>query len=157
MTLITADWKGPCEHASLTLRYDHFLPLCRELVFLFCYLKRFQRSKSIPGLSFGRIKSLVRERGGCGGGTEISGFVEYLATLAPDRGLFFGFTYVQGNVSHVSTLLCPLLITLWAVGLSHGNLVQDRFCFYQCWAGSRYISRGGLDLRLTGLKLEGWS
>lgn len=42
--------------------------------------------------------------------TEVSGFLEYLATLAPDAGLLLGFTCVQGNVSHVSTLL-PLLLS----------------------------------------------
>lgn len=54
--------------------------------------------------------------------TEISGFVEYLATLAPDPGLFLGFTCVQGNVSHVSTLFWLLLSTQWVVGLGHGTL-----------------------------------
>lgn len=53
---------------------------------------------------------------------EISGFVEYLATLAPDPGLFLGFTCVQGNVSHVSTLFWLLLSPQWVVGLGHGTL-----------------------------------
>lgn len=65
--------------------------------------ERFRHSKSIPGSRLWQNKSLGKQREK----KEISGFVEYLATLAPDPGLFFGFTCVQGNVSHVSTLLSP--------------------------------------------------
>lgn len=93
---------------------------------------------------------------GNGKRTEISGFAEYLATLAPDPGLFFGFTWVQGNVSHVSTLFWLLLSTQWAVGLGHGTPVWVRFCFYPVlvvvgW-GSQLHERGHTGLRPEGVK-----
>lgn len=153
--MITAEGKAVCKHSSVTFS----TPLVLTVV-LVLLSERFHHSNlyqaSAPA---GQIA-----QGGKRGKTEISGFVEYLATLAPESGLFFGFTCVQGNVSHVSTLLCLLLSTEWAVGLGHGTLVQSWFCFYQFWAGGRqlcgraasYMS-GGPDLRPTRLNPEGWS
>lgn len=98
-------------------------------VFLVLLSERFEHSKCS-----GRIKKSRKGKGGRKK-TEISGFVEYLATLAPDPGLFLGFTFVQGNVSHVSTLFWLLLSTQWVVGLGHGTLDRGG-------SGSAFTSAG---------------
>lgn len=80
--------------------------------------ERFQSSNRYQASASSRIKRPEKEEQG-GKKTEISGFVEYLATLAPDTGLFFGSACVRGNVSHVSTLFLPVASASCGFGSWH--------------------------------------
>lgn len=152
LTAVTAEWKALCKHASLTLKYEHFLQLWSNCRCSFA-IRKISALKSIPGFTSGRVKSPGREDGGGKNGN--LWFCGIFSNIGSRLGLFFGFSCVQGNVSHVSTLLCLLLSTQWAAASGHGTLVRAWFCFYQRWSGSRQLCGGAASYLSVGPRIWG--
>lgn len=100
-----------------------------------------------------RIKSPAKEeRGGGEGRKEISGFVEYLATLAPDRGPIPWLHLYPRECFPCQHTFLPVAEHSVSCGFGSRNPGPGRawFCFYQWWAkcpqfcggAAAYLSRG---------------